>query len=126
MRPDRWQMGLASLVVVLALTGCAGSTATPGPGMATPVAVTDVASVAGTWKGLLELEGGGDRNDFVELTVDRSGGYRASAARTVGLLDAQGTIAVSDGKVRLEGVRGGRAMGTLYTHSASPERALVV
>ena len=124
MRVHRWRSGVASLAVGLALAGCAGGTAAARPATAMPV--TDVTSVAGKWTGLLEVEGGGDRDDFVELTVDRSGAYRAAAARTVGLLDAKGKIAVSDGKIRLEGDRGARATGTLYAQSASPERALLV
>jgi hypothetical protein len=124
MRAHRWQTGVASLAVGLTLAGCAGGSASPRT--TTAMAVTDVTTVAGAWSGLLELEGGGDRNDFVELTVDRSGAYRASAARTVGLLDAKGTVAVTEGKIRLEGERGARATGTLYGPMASPERALLL
>lgn len=124
MRIDRWQTGVAMAVVGLALAGCAGGSASPRTAAVTTV--TDVTNVAGIWTGLLEVEGGGDRDDFIELTVDKSGAYRASAARTVGLLDAKGTIAVTDGKVRLQGDRGARATGTLYASSASPERALLL
>ena len=115
MRIDRWQTGVAMAVVGLALAGCAGGSASPRTAAVTTV--TDVTNVAGIWTGLLEVEGGGDRDDFIELTVDKSGAYRASAARTVGLLDAKGTIAVTDGKVRLQGDRGARATGTLYAPS---------
>ena len=123
MRVERWRMGLVGLVVVLVLSGCAGTGAS-GPG--TAVTVTDIASVAGKWTGLMEMQGGGDREDFVELTVDRSGAYRAVTGRTIGFLDAEGKLTVADGKLRLEGARGARAMGTLYTQPGSQERALVI
>ena len=124
MKGDRWRSGLASLAVGLMLAGCAGGGTTTGP--ATAVAVTDLASVAGKWTGLLELEGARDREDLVELTVDRGGTYRASAARTIGLMDAQGKVALSDGKVLLEGARGAKATGTLYAQPGSPERSLLM
>jgi hypothetical protein len=88
------------------------------------VAVSDVGSVAGKWSGLMELEGGGDREDFVEMTIERDGAYRASGARTIGLMDGKGKVVVADGKLRLDGDKGARATGTLYERS--PERSLVV
>jgi hypothetical protein len=124
MRVNWWHSGLASLALVLALTGCAGSTGAPSTEAAVPV--TDVGSVTGKWTGLLELAGSRDREDFVELTIDGSGAYRAVSARTIGLLDARGKIVVSDGKAHFEGQRGSRATATLYARPASPERALVV
>ena len=109
---------------MLALAGCAGSAGPSGAsGSATAVPINDAAAVAGKWTGLLELEGGGDREDFIELTLDREG-YRASGARTIGLLDGKGKTAVADGKLRLEGEKGARATATLYERS--PERSLVV
>ena len=90
------------------------------------VHVTDLASVVGKWKGLLAVEGRGDDDvDMIEVTIDDRGAYRARTARTIGLLDAQGKIVVSDGKLRLEGERGARATATLY-EGASPSRALGV
>ena len=124
MRFRRWRDGLTNLTVALSLAGCAAGSAAPVA--TTPVAVTDVASVAGKWTGLMELQGSGDRDDFVELTVDRGGTYRVVAARTIGLMDAEGKIAVDDGKLRLEGARGGRATGTLHAPPASPDRTLLV
>ena len=123
MRVDRWRNAFASLAV-MALAGCASGGGTSGPAPA--VVVNDVASLAGKWTGILEVEGSRDRDDLLELTVDRSGTYRASAARTIGALDSEGKIAVVDGKVRLEGARGGQATGTLYGASTSPDRSLLV
>ena len=61
---------------MLGLVACAGTTS------GTAVAVTDIATVAGKWSGLLEMTGSRVQDDFVELTVDGSGRYQARAART--------------------------------------------
>jgi hypothetical protein len=90
------------------------------------MAISDVASVAGKWSGLLELEGSKDPDEFIELTVDREGSYKATASRTIGLLEAQGKIALADGKLRLQGLKGGTATGTLYAQPSSPDRSLLV
>jgi hypothetical protein len=114
----RWFMGVA---LALALTGCAGTSA------GTAVAVTDIATVAGEWTGLLQMAGSQDREEFVELTVDGSGRYRAVAARTIGAVDAQGKVGVlSDGKILFRGDRGSQATATLYTRASEPQRTLVM
>jgi hypothetical protein len=118
---DGWPRGVLGVALMLALTGCAGTTA------GTVVAVTDVATVAGKWTGLLEMAGGQDREDFVELTVDGSGRYQAVAARTIGAMDAQGKVGVlSDGKIQFRGDRGSQATATLYTRASEPTRTLVM
>ena len=123
MRVDQLRNALVGLAVV-AVAGCASGGGTSGTAPA--AVVNDVASLAGKWTGILEVEGSRDRDDLLELTVDPSGTYRASAARTIGALDSQGKVALVDGKVRLEGARGGRATGTLYGASTSPDRSLLV
>ena len=121
MRIDGWRRWLPGVAVVLILTGCAGTTA------GTAVAVTDIASVAGKWTGLLEMAGSQDREDFVDLTVDGSGLYRAAAARTIGAMDAQGKVRViSDGKILFQGDRGSQATATLYTQASQPQRTLLM
>jgi len=65
-----------------ALAGCASGGGTSGTAPA--VVVNDVASLAGKWTGILEVEGSRDRDDLLELTVEPSGTYRASAARNSG------------------------------------------
>jgi hypothetical protein len=123
MRTDAWRRWVPGVVIVLALGGCAGGGASAAR---TPVVVTDVASVVGKWTGLLETEGSGDRNDFVELTVDSSGAYRASTARTIGAINAAGTVLVSDGKMLFKGDRGSQATGTLYAAPTDPRRTLLL
>ena len=61
MRFDGWYALLTGVVVVFALAGCASGGATTA---GTATAVTAVASVAGKWTGLLEMEGSRDREDF--------------------------------------------------------------
>ena len=126
MRLDRWLRGLALGVLVLAVTGCGTGASSTSAGSATAVAVSNTSAVAGKWTGLMELEGGGDREDFVELTIDPDGTYRAGASRTIGLMDAKGKITVADGKIRLVGDRGAQATGTLYERAPATDRSLVL
>lgn len=124
MRCDEWRGCRPGVVAVLILAGCAGS---PASTARTAVAVTDIASVTGKWTGLLEMAGSRDREDFVELTIDRNGAYRAVAARTIGAMDAQGHIVVSgDGTLLFKGDRGSQATATLYTQTTQPQRTLLL
>jgi hypothetical protein len=117
-RTPRWLVGVT---VALALTGCAGTRT------GTAVAVTDITTVAGQWIGLLEMAGSQAREDFVELTLDGSGRYRAVAARTIAAMDAQGKVGVlSDGKILFRGDRGSQATATLYTRASKPQRTLLM
>jgi hypothetical protein len=111
------------LLLVLGAAGCAGSGAATSTA---PVAVTDVSSVAGKWVGLLAITGSRDREDYVEVTVDANGSYRASAARTIGMLDTKGTVTASGGRLLIKGDSGGQGTATLYTQPPPDERMLVV
>jgi hypothetical protein len=115
------ELGLALL---LGLAGCAsnGATATS----TAPVTVTDVSSVAGRWAGLLSITGSRDREDYVEVIVDGNGAYRASAARTIGVLDTKGTVTASGGRLLIKGDSGGQGTATLYKQPPPDERMLVV
>ena len=123
MRADKSGICALGLAIVLGLAGCAssGSATTGGP-----VAITDVASIAGKWVGLLEISGSRDREDYVEVTIARDGTYQAAAARTIGIMDAKGTVSVSDGKLLIQGERGGKGIGTLLTQTGQPPRLLQV
>src|SRR5262245_25512940 len=124
MRSDAYS-ALAALVLALLLgvAGCAGSGT---PTATAPVAVTDVSSIAGKWAGLLSITGSRDREDYVEVTVDGNGAYRASSARTIGVLDARGTLAVSSGVLVIKGESGGQGTAVLYTQPPPDQRLLVV
>jgi hypothetical protein len=123
MRADRWDVSALGLVILLGLAGCAGQ----GPTAAqAPVAVTDVASVAGKWVGLLEIAGSRNREDYIEVTIEGSGAYRATAARTIGVMDARGTVAVASGRLLIKGESGGQGAAILYTQPPPDQRMLVV
>jgi hypothetical protein len=123
MGDDRRRMRALSLALLIGLGGCAsaGGSATP-----TPVAVSGVESVAGTWAGLLTIAGGRDREDYVEVAVDGNGTYRASAARTIGLLDTQGTVTASGGRLIIKGASGGQGTAVLYSQPPPEQRLLVI
>ncbi|HXD98634.1 MAG TPA: hypothetical protein VN646_18940 [Candidatus Acidoferrum sp.] len=120
MRVRRWSRGALGVVALLAALGaCAsggGSGRTAGGGAAgAPVAVTDLKSVAGRWVGLMDVPGNSNEDQYLEVTVREDGTYRAKSARTIGVMDAQGTIAVSDGRLLLRGERGSRGTATLFS-----------
>jgi hypothetical protein len=123
MRIDRWAACAAGLASLLSLAGCGSGRATAAP---TPVQVTDIASIAGKWAGLLQIAGSRDREDYVEVTVDRNGSYRATAARTIGVMDARGTFAASSGVLVIKGETGGQGTAVLYTLPPPDQRLLVV
>jgi hypothetical protein len=87
----------------------------PPSARARPVAVTDLKSVAGRWVGLMDVPGNSNEDQYLEVTVREDGTYRAKSARTIGVMDAQGTIAVSDGRLLLRGERGSRGTATLFS-----------
>ena len=124
MRSDRFGRWTAlGLLLVLGLARCGSGGATT---QTAPVAVTDVSSVAGKWVGLLSITGSRDREDYVEVTVDANGAYRASSARTIGVLDTKGTVTASGGRLVINGDSGGQGTATLYTQPPPDERMLVV
>lgn len=123
MRSDRFGICALGLAVVLGLAGCVSSGSTAAGG---PIAITDVASIAGKWVGLLEMSGSRDREDYVEVTIAADGTYQAASARTIGVMDVKGTVSVSDGRLLIRGERGGRGTGTLFTQTGQPPRLLQV
>jgi hypothetical protein len=111
------------LLIAIGLAGCAGG----GSATATaPVAITDIASIAGKWVGLLEIAGSRDREDYVEVTIARDGTYRAASARTIGVMDVRGKVTVVDGRLLIQGESGGKGTATLYTQPGQPPRLLQV
>lgn len=124
MRSDLYRTWTAlGLALLLGLAGCASNGAASS--MA-PITVTDVSSVAGRWAGLLSITESRDREDYVEVIVDGNGAYRASAARTIGVLDVKGTVTASGGQLLIKGDSGGHGTATLYKQPPPDERMLVV
>ena len=107
-------LGLGVLVGVGACaSGGGGKGAQAGDGR---MVVADVKSVAGRWAGLMDLPGGlRNQDQYVEVQVLPDGTYRATSARTIGMFDARGTVAVKDGRLVMQGEQGARGQGTLVT-----------
>ncbi|MGH7309852.1 MAG: hypothetical protein ACREK6_14275 [Candidatus Rokuibacteriota bacterium] len=92
--PERvWAVAGMALVVVL-LAGCAGMT---GPPTETVVPLTSFDAVKGKWAGILARSPASRREDLVELTVEGDGTYRFTSARTIGVLQGGGKLALKDG-----------------------------
>ncbi len=123
MRADKSRICALGLVLLLGLASCAGN------GSATttaPIAITDLASIAGKWVGLLEIAGSRDREDYVEVTIAPDGTYRAASARTIGVMDARGTVTIAGGRLLIQGASGGRGTAVLYSQPGQPPRLLQV
>jgi hypothetical protein len=98
----------------LSLVGCANL------GPVTPVAVSDVNSVSGTWEGIVYLprsEPGSERND-VALTIRDDGSFDVVSKKLLGASRGTGRIVISDGRLVFEGARGLRGVGTVLRNSA--------
>jgi hypothetical protein len=92
------------------LIGCASA------GPVTQVAVSDVKSVAGTWKGIVYRSG--SEPVQVVLTIREDGSYEVVSAQTIGTSSrGKGKIVISEGRLLIEGERG-RGVGTLLKNPA--------
>jgi hypothetical protein len=104
---------LAVTIIVgfsLSLVSCANL------GPVTPVAVSDVKSVSGTWRGILYLTGS-ERSD-VTLTISDDGSYDVVWTKNLGASRGKGRVVISDGRLVLEGERGLRGVGTVLRNPA--------
>ena len=95
-----WTVLTATVVVGFAasLLGCASA------GPLTPVAVSDLKSVAGTWKGLIYRYGFDP--DYVELTIREDGSYDVRSLQTIGASRGRGKIVIREGRLIIEGEKG--------------------
>ena len=106
-----WTVLAATIIVGFAasLSACASA------GPLAPVVVSDVKSVAGTWKGTV-YQSGSDPEQVV-LTIREDGSYDIVAAQKVSTSRGKGKIVISDGRLRFEGEKG-RGVGTLLKNPA--------
>jgi len=111
-------LGIGAMVALCGLGAC--SSPSGGGSSATPVAVTDVRSVAGKWAGLVDALGPRSDDQYIEVTVREDGTYRATAARTIGFMDAQGRLQPSDGRLLVLGDSGSRGTAVLLTRDGGP------
>ena len=104
---------LAVSVIVglsVSLVGCANL------GRVTPVAVSNVTSVSGTWEGIVYLPG--SERDEVTLTIRDDGSFDVVSKKILGASRGKGHIVISDGRLLLEGARGLRGVGTVLRNPA--------
>jgi hypothetical protein len=112
MTPSRaqslWTVFTAAVVVAFAasLVGCSMF------GALTPVAVSDIKSVAGTWKGTVYPSS--QEPDDITLTIREDGSYEIASRYTVGASRGQGQIVISEGRLILKGVKGS-GVGTVLS-----------
>ena len=106
-----WNVLTVILIVGFAasLVGCASA------GPITPVAVPDVKSVAGTWKGTVYQSG--SEPEYVTLTIREDGSYDVVSAQTIGASRGRGKIVISERRILLEGEKG-HGVGTLLSNPA--------
>jgi hypothetical protein len=106
-----WTALTATVIIGFAasLMGCASA------GPVTPVVVSDVKSVAGTWKGIVYRSG--FEPEQVVLTIREDGSYDIVAAQQLGTSRGKGTMVVSNGRLVIEGERG-RGVATLLKNPA--------
>ena len=107
----RWTVLTAAVVLgfTVALAGCASL------GPVTPVAVSDLGSVAGTWKGV--VYGPGSEPENVELTIGEDGSYDVVSRQEGFESRGKGKIVLRDGRLLLEGPKG-QGVGTVVTNAA--------
>jgi hypothetical protein len=102
------------LVATLALTvaGCAEMSQSP-PSLS-PVAITNIGSVAGKWAGpVTGLTTRRDEGDWVNVVIGPDGTYDFGIHRTIGVFGGKGTLTIQDGKLALRGDRGNSTL-TLF------------
>jgi hypothetical protein len=93
----------------VSLVGCASI------GPVTPVAVSDVKSLSGTWEGTVYLPG--SERDDVTLTIRDDGSYVVVSKRALGVSSGTGRMVISDGRLVIDGERG-RGVGTVLRNPA--------
>jgi hypothetical protein len=120
----QWVRTVAGLAALLALGACASggsaSGRSAGGSSAGVVPVTDLKAVAGRWAGLMDLPGNQNDDQYLEVTVRENGTYEAKSALQIGLMDAKGTVAVSNGRLILQGDRGSKGTATLVSKEGTP------
>ena len=110
------------LVATLALTvaGCAEMSQSP-PALS-PVAITNIGSVAGKWAGPVKgLASRRDQDDWVDVVIGPDGAYDFGIYRTIGAFGGKGKLTVQDGKLAF---RSDRGTGTLSLFEGGGKRVL--
>jgi hypothetical protein len=95
-----WTTLAATVVVGFAasLIGCASA------GPLTPVVVSDIKSVAGTWKGVIYQSS--YQPDYIVLTIQEDGSYQFTSREALGPSRGKGTMVISGGRLIIQGEKG--------------------
>jgi hypothetical protein len=103
-----WTLRKTIVVVGFAavLAGCASA----GPLSAVPI--SDIKSVAGTWKGVVYHRSGEPEN--IELTIREDGSYDVVSRHPRGESRTSGKVEPSNGRLVMQGERG-RGLGTVLS-----------
>jgi hypothetical protein len=115
MTPSSGRLGCCVLAVIVivglsvSLAGCAGI------GPVTPLPVSDIKSVSGTWEGTVYLPG--SERDDVTLTIRDDGSYDVVSKTNLAVTSGKGHIVISDGCLVIEGERG-RGAGRVVRNPA--------
>jgi hypothetical protein len=105
---------VALVGVAVLLVGCASVAPV------TQVPVSDLKSVAGTWKGVAHWRGA--EADVIELTIREDGTYDVLSRQSASVSRGKGKVELSGGRLILQGERG-RGVGTVL-RSPSGDRVL--
>ena len=111
--PRRVVCGVLAVSVIVGFTVSLFGCASIGP--VTPVAVSDVKSLSGTWEGTVYLPG--SERDDVTLTIRDDGSYDVLSKRGLGVSTGRGHVVINDGRLVIEGERG-RGVGTVLRNRA--------
>jgi len=94
-----WLLLTATVVGFAAsVLGCASA------GPLTPVAVSDIKSVAGKWSGVVYSSS--SQPEAVELTIREDGSYDVRSLQTIGASRGRGKIVIREGRLIIEGEKG--------------------
>ena len=90
--------GFTVVALAALLVGCASM------GPYKPIEVSDVKSLAGTWKGVIYWSG--NERDELEMTIREDGSYHFVAHEPVGSSEGNGKITISEGRLIIQGEKG--------------------
>lgn len=109
-RPIRLSVLVALSFVTMLMVACAE----PRPAARiqwSPMPITEIKAVAGTWEGLLKRQPRARRDDWVELTITEDGQYQFASYRLSGAFKGSGSTMLEDGILKEES---GNVTFTLY------------
>jgi hypothetical protein len=106
-----------AVVLAASLVGCVSI------GPVSPVEVSDVKILAGTWKGVVYGYNGAARTD-VDMTIQEDGSYQVAARQSIGASHGEGKILIHEGRLIIQGQRGD-GVATLMSDAAGRRVILV-